>query len=130
MPVITLQEGDGIGSVALARGVETDAPAARATEWLGGRVGLRNGESVVSAHVFTPALGSSENEPGAAPVVARDDWAQTEVHQHSEYWCFHCGEQHEDPAGVYECIDRHAAGILSDVSAEADANPVLAARAA
>ena len=107
--VIRLEPGDRVASVALSTPVEMPPPATNGGPWVGGRVGLEDGESVAQATVFTRVLDVAEIEPGGEPAIPAEEWARTEVHRHSSYWCVHCGASHPDPEAVYGCIDRHAA---------------------
>ena len=45
-----------------------------------------------------------------AMAVSKDEWAKTEVHQHSAYSCGKCGEDFASPDEVYAHLDeRHSA---------------------
>lgn len=37
--------------------------------------------------------------------VSKDEWAATEVHQHSAYSCGKCGEGFDNPEDVYDHLD-------------------------
>lgn len=39
--------------------------------------------------------------------VPKDEWAQTDVHQHSTYSCGKCGEDFGSPDEVYAHLDKH-----------------------
>jgi DNA gyrase/topoisomerase IV subunit A len=107
VPVMTLADGDQLAAGAVTRVAEKDVQTAPAADWPAGRVGLLPGERIASADVSGCILSVSEVEPGGEPAVEGSEWAQTEIHALSSYWCVHCGEQHEDPEAVYDCIDRH-----------------------
>ena len=113
--VMTLDDGDAVATVALARaetlppmGVETAAEGLGGGEWPGGRVGLREGETARSAQVFGPLADLAEVKPGGSPAVERDEWARCAVHLTSTYCCVHCRTEHPSPEAVYACIDAHA----------------------
>ena len=40
-----------------------------------------------------------------APVVSREEWAETDIHKASRYSCAHCGQRFADSHAVYEHID-------------------------
>lgn len=117
--IIALEPGDRVAAASIPREdiaaepaprrVETPSPALGAQKWPGGRVGLREGERADSAIVFHPLRPLGQIEPGGRLAVPADEWAQTDVHRASTYFCAHCGRRHPDPETVYACIDRHAA---------------------
>jgi hypothetical protein len=75
-----------------------------------GRVALRDGEDFAAA-VVLHSPGRPRRGDGARLAVPRDEWAASEVHKWSAYWCSHCGEQFDDPEAVYGHIDAiHAVG--------------------
>ena len=103
-----LEPGDRVATGAVVGGPpETLAPAQTTAEWPGGRVGLRDGESARICTVYGDVRKPEDIEASGPPAIGREEWAQTEVHAVSSYWCVHCGQQHPDPVAVYECIDRH-----------------------
>lgn len=86
-----------------------DPQTIRAEEWPGGRIGLRAGERTHSAVVFGPLRDLGELDLAGDPAEDRETWASGDVHAASAYWCVHCGQEHPDPAAVYECIAGHVA---------------------
>jgi hypothetical protein len=51
----------------------------------------------------------SQSKSSGKPAVPREQWAKTDIHRHSTYFCGICGKQHPDPEAVYACIDSHRA---------------------
>jgi len=101
--IMRLDAGDRVATAALT-GVEIVAEPRRRTVWSAGRVGLKTGEETRQTAILTRVPGRR-----AESVMPRDEWAQTEVHRHSMYFCSVCGAQHPDPEAVYACLDEHEA---------------------
>ncbi len=114
--VMRLAAGDVVATVAVATEDEsasgtwvgTRPPAIPPRMWPGGRVGLRDGENVRSVVYFGPLKDLAEIERGGSPAVGREEWARSDVHKASSYWCVHCGTEHPGPERVYACVDAHA----------------------
>lgn len=53
-----------------------------------------------------------EDKPARAPttepepVEPRENWAKSDVHKASQYYCAHCGRQFAMPHDLYEHLDR------------------------
>jgi DNA gyrase C-terminal domain, beta-propeller len=106
--VMKLDTADEVANIA-AVSVLTHPNGNKQQEWPAGRVGLEDGENAAQVHVFRPRRELSEIDPNGAPAVARAEWAQTDVHKASRYFCAHCGAEHEDPEAAYGCIASHSA---------------------
>ncbi len=48
-------------------------------------------------------MGADDDKPVMA--VGREEWAATEVHQHSTYSCGKCGEVFANPDEFYDHLD-------------------------
>ncbi len=107
--VIRLARGDRVASVAIVPEHVPQSHADGIVEpiWPWGRVGLRDGEELAQKVILHRPRSLDSMTTGGRPVVARDEWAQTSVHESSAYYCAHCHHPHVDPLAVYECIDRH-----------------------
>jgi hypothetical protein len=74
-----------------------------------GRAALREGEMFGSAVVLHEPAAPARSD--AAMAVSRDEWAATDVHAASAYWCGHCRQGFGHPEDVYAHIDAlHAEG--------------------
>jgi DNA gyrase C-terminal domain, beta-propeller len=97
-----------------AEGLSVDGPALRP-----GLVALRPGERFAVAAVLNPP--AAPRRTGSRMAVPRDEWARTEVHKHSAYWCGHCGEPFGHPEDVAAHIE--AAHAENPAGGGADVDP-------
>jgi hypothetical protein len=112
--LMQLDSGDRVAVVGLVRSqIEAETlpeslEASNPTQgWAGGRVGLRDSDSVIHQVQFGPLVPLTNINPGGQLASDLDAWVSSEVHKHSQYWCVHCGRGHNEPKAVYECIDSH-----------------------
>lgn len=117
--VVRLAKGDRVASVASSDppGVAQCPPPGREpVDWPWGTIGLRDGERFGQMAVLHPPHPLDSISTGGQPVVPRDEWANTDVHQASTYFCAHCGEQYAHPEDVYGCIDAHAVRVTTPIA--------------